>query len=271
MCEFCIKHGEGKKWYEVSQNYSKELMNQGNREEFTKQFFLDSGRNIASMYGRADRAKIRMPSAYRLIRMIGTSWLKKYHFGQVLPLEDAEMTVDLAQCITRIPCMCRAATRGRRNARYCLLYNFDPIKILGDFSEVRASLEVLTPLRAKELLREFDQEGLVHSIWTFKTPFIGGICNCDQDCMAYKVQVATDLVQIMFKAEYVAEIDQVQCVGCRGCLKFCQFGAVQYSALNNKCSVNPLKCYGCGVCRRACQKDAVTLIDRARIPGEGVW
>ena len=27
MCEFCTKHGEGKKWYEIMENYSRELLN----------------------------------------------------------------------------------------------------------------------------------------------------------------------------------------------------------------------------------------------------
>lgn len=272
MCEFCVKHGEGKKWYETSNNYSKELQACGNREKYAKHFFAYAVRDIGTVVPIMDHMKRKMPAIYRFIRQMAAWSRKKEHFGQVLPLEDAERVIDMSRCITRIPCVCRAANRGRRDARYCLMLNFDPVNILDGFSELRTSLEVLEPGRAKELLREFDGEGLIHSVWTFKTPFIGGLCNCDQDCIPYKFQVTTDLLQVMFKSEYLAEINPLSCVGCRSCLKFCQFGAIQYSAVNEKCSVNPFKCYGCGVCRRACKKDAVTLIDRARTQGtEGVW
>ena len=39
MCEFCIKHGEGKKWYLNVKNYSEELVNDVNRRAYVKDFF----------------------------------------------------------------------------------------------------------------------------------------------------------------------------------------------------------------------------------------
>ncbi|PKM44552.1 MAG: 4Fe-4S ferredoxin [Firmicutes bacterium HGW-Firmicutes-8] len=272
MCEFCIRHGEGKKWYEVMSNYSQELYAQGNREGFMVHLLSDIHRDYAASAGKLDWVKRKLPLAYRFIRRVGTWKMKRDHFGQVVPLEDAEMIVDMVQSVTRLPCVCRGATRGRREARYCLALGVDVAGVTGGFSDLTASLEVLTPQQAKDLLREFDREGLIHSIWTFKTPFIGGICNCDQDCLAYRTQVTADLMQVMFKGEYLAEIDPAQCTGCRSCLKLCQFGAIQYSALNSRCAVNPLKCYGCGVCRSACQKQAISLADRQRLAGlKGVW
>jgi hypothetical protein len=41
------------------------------------------------------------------------------------------------------------------------------------------SLETLSKEEALDSIRKLDKEGLVHSVWTFKTPFIGGLCNCD--------------------------------------------------------------------------------------------
>lgn len=272
MCELCIKHGEGKKWYEVMEHYSKELLAQDNREEFIRDFFSNVQRDSVKNIEMLSRAKIKMPLAHRFMRKIGTWWMKQYHFGQVIPLEDAEMIVDMVQSVTRIPCVCRGATRGRKDARYCMLLGIDPIGVLGDYPDLRANLETLTPQEAKELLKKFDQEGLLHSVWTFKTPFIGGLCNCDHDCLAYRVQVTADLMQIMFKAEYIADIDPAPCVGCRNCQKLCNFGAIEYSSLSGKCRVNSMKCYGCGVCRNACKKEAVTLIEREKLPElGGVW
>ena len=31
MCEFCVKHGDGKKWYLAMENYSRELLHQQKR------------------------------------------------------------------------------------------------------------------------------------------------------------------------------------------------------------------------------------------------
>lgn len=272
MCEMCIKHGEGKKWYEVMRNYSQELAAQNKSEQFMREFILNFQNNTIKSIGKLDRLKRSNSIAYRFYRKMGTMHMKKIHFGQVVPLEDAEMIVDMVQSISRVPCACRYATTGKLNGRYCLSLGIDPNKILGDYPHLKEQFETLTPEQAKALLREFDQKGLVHSIWTFMTPFIGGICNCDRDCVAYRCQVTADLMQCMFKGEYIADIDPEQCIGCRNCQKICQFGAVEYSVSSHKCYVNPRKCYGCGVCRSACKKEAVTILDKSQLPElAGVW
>lgn len=270
MCEFCIKHGEGKKWYEVVQHFSKEMAAETHRQRYIGKFIPHIQQNAGSTLQKLKLVKQRFPAAYRFVRAIGTARMKKLHYGQVVPIEDAEVILDMVQSVTRIACVCRSVTTGANNARYCLLLGIDPHDTTFDFSDLQASLETITPERAKELLREFDREGLVHSIWTFKTPFIGAICNCDHDCLAYKIQADLDLMNIMFKAEYIASIDLGECTGCRACQKMCQFGAVQYSVVNSKCYINPLKCYGCGVCRNACQRSAITLTDKRQFKDNSI-
>jgi hypothetical protein len=39
MCEFCHKHGEGKKWYLKAENYSEDLLSDLNRRKFIADFF----------------------------------------------------------------------------------------------------------------------------------------------------------------------------------------------------------------------------------------
>ncbi len=271
MCEFCINHGEGKKWYEVMGHYSRELFARDNRQQFMKKLFAQLRAEGAQLEKLAALKK-RLPFAYRFVRQMATRKMKRDHFGQVVPLEDAEMVVSMVQSITRLPCVCRSSTKQRDDARYCLAVGMDPAGLLGDYPELKNSLEVLTAEEAKKLLRAFDAEGLIHSLWTFKTPYIGGICNCDRDCLAYRAQVAADLLQVMFKAEYVAGIDMTRCSGCRACQRVCQFGAIEYSSLDNKNTVNIRKCYGCGVCRCACGQRAITLVERHTVPeAAGLW
>ena len=76
----------------------------------------------------------------------------------------------------------------------------------------------------------------------------------------------TEAILLMFRAEYVADVDPDACRGCRQCMRVCQFGAIGYSAANKKVFIDPLRCYGCGICRASCTKDAVQLHDRAGVP-----
>lgn len=262
MCEFCTKHGEGKKWYEVMENYSQELLSAKNRQAYINRFIGGVRANAQANIDRLGWSKNKLPTAHRFITKVATVSMKSNHYGQVVPLEDAQKIVDMVQSVTRIACVCRSVTTGKNDARYCLLLGIDPSGSIKDWPELEASLETLTAEEAKRLLYEFDQKGLVHSIWTLKTPFIGAICNCDRDCLAYNIQISNELMNVMFKAEYIADIDLMQCTGCRQCQKLCQFGAIEYSIVNKKCYINKSKCYGCGLCRIVCKKEAINIRDR---------
>ena len=131
---------------------------------------------------------------------------------------------------------------------------------------VAAGMETLTKDEAISAFHAHEQEGLCHTVWTFHTPFIGGICNCDRsDCLAMRSTVS-HTVPVMFRGEYVAQVDSEKCAGCRKCMSTCQFGAVTYSAANKKARIDRRWCYGCGVCRAVCKSKAIRLEDRAKVP-----
>jgi len=102
-------------------------------------------------------------------------------------------------------------------------------------------------------------------VWTFVTPFIGGICNCDHYCMAFKATVMKSL-PIMAGSEYLARVEPELCNGCRNCISACQFGAINFSLARVKVAIEPQFCYGCGVCRVHCVKEAITLTVRNKVP-----
>jgi NAD-dependent dihydropyrimidine dehydrogenase PreA subunit len=267
MCEFCTQHGEGKKWYLVMSNYSRELYAQRGRAEFMDDFVAHFEENVrkkaAQLSGIAN-----IPLINSFIRRMAVRQQKTEHWGQVVPIEDVEQIVDMQDSIVRLPCVCRNLTTGRE-ARYCFGIGVDPESAMGKYPDYSHSLEVLEKGEAKKLLRSFDKEGMVHSIWTFKTPYIGGICNCDQDCLAYRTQVKANLLQLMFRAEYVGLVDWELCKGCKNCLKQCQFGAIRYSNSMKKATIEMKECYGCGVCRATCEQGAITMKSRsdfARLP-----
>ena len=280
MCEFCHRHGEGKKWYLQAKNYSGDLLSDVRRRRTLKKFLSQPQETPTD--GDQFQKLARLPGFVRgMIKARVTRHMKQVHFGQVLPLEDIEVIFGFVNSITRIPCICRKIKLGRE-ARYCYGITLGPGPNALDeiFREINsgfdtsefAESEQLSADQAVEAFSEHEKEGLCHSVWTFGTPFIGGICNCDRsDCFAMQSTVVHG-VKVMFRAETVAEADPDLCTGCRSCMRHCQFGALGFSAADKKIFVDQTACYGCGVCRAACQKQAISLKPRAQVPAvAGVW
>lgn len=265
MCEFCISHGEGKKWYENMANYSRERFLQVNSDAQLKQFLAGFAQSMREAEPRAEAYKKRFPRIYRwLIYPWLTRTQKQSHFGQIVPLEDLQRVLAQTAHVVRLPCICRKVTTGKEE-RVCYGVGMEAghiLKELPDFS----SFDRISAAEAAAEIGALDRNGLTHSVWTFQTPFIGAICNCNRDCMAYRVQYRKELAQVMWRAEYVALIDQNHCKGCRLCQKQCLFAAVDYDRQNTKCRINLSKCYGCGVCRAVCPEKAIKLHNRLDHP-----
>jgi ferredoxin len=275
MCEFCIKHGEGRKWYLEAKNYSEDLLSDLARRKMMTQFFSrpELIEQSVKQLERLDRA----PSfVRRVLRWRVSNTMKRFHFGQVVPIEEVEQILAFTTSVVRLPCICRRTTVGAEH-RFCygvsmgqqggqlmeLVRQIDPAYLLGPNA---AGLEVVSREEALEAMRRHEREGLCHTVWTFMSPFIGGICNCDRsDCLAMRATV-THSVPVMFRAEYVAGVNGGACDGCRSCMRHCQFGAMGFSAAQSKIFIDPRRCYGCGVCRAACKKDVISLRPRSQEP-----
>ncbi len=270
MCEFCLKHGEGKKWYLEARNYSEDLASDS-RKLFSD--FVQHPEAASTFVEKAERLQT-LPKFVRdwLVYMF-TRKQKKIHYGQVVPIEDVEKIFDLTNSIVRVACYCRYNTLGKEK-RYCYGISLSPdgsmTEILGDLGKgfatgpYTAGFERLTREEALEAFRNHEREGLCHTVWTFGTPFIGGLCNCDRsDCWAMRFTLSQHM-PMMFRAEYVGQINADACNGCRQCLHQCQFGALTWSASDKKAVIDQRWCYGCGICRAVCKPKAITLIDRAQ-------
>jgi Pyruvate/2-oxoacid:ferredoxin oxidoreductase delta subunit len=274
MCEFCHKHGEGKKWYLQAKNYSEDLLGDLRRREYITNFILHPEH---SSDGIEKLGEIRRLPAFvqSVVNPYITNRQKRVHFGQVVPIEDCEKIFDSLSSIVRIACYCRHSTVGSEQ-RYCYCLSMAPqggilARIIreADVSYLTgpdtSGLEVLNKEEALKSLREHEREGLCHTVWTFITPFIGAICNCDRtDCLAMRSTVGYGF-PLMFRSEYVAEVNAYSCRGCRQCIQLCQFGALSYSAAQKQAKVDLRKCYGCGICRSVCEQDAIALRERRSI------
>ena len=284
MCEFCTKHGEGNKWYLQMKNYSEELIHEelsahqknivgaGTRFEWLNHFWEDfTLPAITGVTSPAQDENSNGPSIQPGEDEIVAQRMVE-HFGQVLPIEDVEQVIDMVDSITRMPCGCRFINTGKTDKRYCFGLGLDKWAILGKYPDATSSLEVLDKAEAKKHLRRYDQEGLIHSIWTGVTPYVIGICNCDRDCGAYKGYIERRGSPHFFRAEYICQVDWDLCTGCKACMSQCQFGAQFYSSALGKVYIDPGRCFGCGVCRAECQQDAIMLIPRQKNPEvANVW
>jgi NAD-dependent dihydropyrimidine dehydrogenase PreA subunit len=289
MCEFCTKHGEGKKWYLQMKNYAEDLLHEelsstqknivktATRVEWINGFFenfvmpaisdLSKARDELQGLPPSTEPQEIQPSDDEIVE-----GLKVAHFGQVLPIEDVEQVIDMVDSITRMPCGCRFISTGKTDKRYCFGLGVDKMGILGKFPDAASSLEVLDREEVKTIFRKYDEEGLIHSIWTAVTPYVIGLCNCDRDCMAYKGYIEKGGVPSFFRAEYICQINWDLCTGCKSCMSQCQFGAQFYSSALSKVYIDPTKCFGCGVCRAPCPNEAITLVPRQKEPeAANVW
>ena len=284
MCEYCTAHGEGKKWYLQMKNYSDELLHQklssgqkeiaeaSSRIETRLRFF--ENQVIPAITGVPEPQEQSQDASGSKTQLSEKEMAKrrKVSFGQVLPIEDIEQVIDIVDSITRFACGCRFISTGKTDKRYCFGLGVDKQGILGKFPDAASSLEVLSKKEAKKSFREYDKEGLIHTIWTDIAPYVDTLCNCDRDCLQYKRYIENEGVPRFFRAEYICQTDWEFCRGCKSCMSQCQFGAKFYSSTLSKVYIDPARCFGCGVCRAACPNDAIALVPRGEVPeAANIW
>lgn len=275
MCEFCVKHGEGKKWYLQARNYSEDLLSDARRCTSIVDFLSEPHRlrQSVAQLERFDKLPGFLKTA--IARLI-TKKMKKSHFGQVVPIEDIEAIFGIVNSITRLACICRSITLNQER-RYCYAVSLGPGG--GRLGEIfsglgksffggpsGADLEMLAREEALTAMRAHEREGLCHTVWTFETPFIAAICNCDRtDCLGLRSTLSHG-IRVLFRSEYVVAVDPGLCTGCRECMRLCQFGALSFSAARKQVVIDKRLCYGCGVCRSGCSRGALSLVDRSAVP-----
>ncbi|MHB1135433.1 MAG: 4Fe-4S dicluster-binding protein [Coriobacteriia bacterium] len=271
MCEFCVQHGDGKKWYLQADNYAADLTADAARREFVIDFVSGFDRRMKRNVPllkvvRAAPAPIRSAfTAFARPRQIAD------HFGQPVPIEECEHIFDIATSITQLPCVCRHFA-GTPERGYCLGVTMTPQDDL--FAEAfrdyasgpdTSAFQRLSRDQGVAVLKRAEEEGLMHSVWTFKSPFIAAICNCNlaSGCMAMKSTLELGF-QTMWKGEYVARVEETACAGCGACVERCPFTALRLDE-RAVAAVDTDACYGCGICRSACPTDAITLENRIAI------
>ncbi len=272
MCEFCVKHGDGKIWYKNANNYALDLLSDLKRRHYIENFLSSAFREGFETLGRLEtiyKKKGRLPQG---ISDAMVTRAKAEHFGQVLPIEEIREVVLQARTVVRMPCACRWNI-GKKEERCCYAISYGPeawykeidMAYFGKASD--EGLESLTPAQAIEQMTAIETDGAVHTIWTMMTPFIGAICNCSPEaCLAMRTLSRTG-VETLARAEFAGNVDESLCTGCGACDAQCHFKAIRNRMAGGKtlANIDPGKCFGCGLCRRVCSSGAISLVQRGPV------
>jgi len=125
MCEFCLEHGEGRKWYLEAKNYGLDLASDINRQQAFQKFskkLTGSGKDFHQQMEQLENAPsfVRRLMTWKTVRT-----MKKFHYGQIVPIEDVERIFGLVNQIIRTSCLCRKALTGEEK-RYCYGVSMGP-------------------------------------------------------------------------------------------------------------------------------------------------
>ena len=269
MCEFCTKHGEGKKWYLNVKNYSDDLLSDLKRREFVKEHFYWVDQTYKKYGGLMRALPLKVPLIGPPIKAIVKRIFLNTKWSQVIPIEEVEKILSLTNTIVRAPCVCRKSVTGKEH-RVCFLMTMNPgeLGVAGVIDQSYfggpdiAKFETINKNAALDLMKGLEKNGVIHTVWAFKAPFIGAICNCDFSTGCIPMKMYRESAQLFFRAEYFAIPDKDKCSGCKVCIKNCPFNAIRYDIAQKKANIDLKKCYGCGICRAVCKYNAIRLIDR---------
>lgn len=272
MCQFCVEHGDGKKWYLEASNYAYDLESDLRRRDYLVHFVKEFDTNRAMVIGGMEFLG-RLPGPLeRMGKRKFSKHMQPFHYGQPVPIEECEQIFDIATSIVSVPCVCRTFA-GKKAEEVCLLVTTQPAEpVLEEgFRDYvsgpdTSDFQRLTKTEALALLRQCEEDGLLHSVWTFLTPFIGAICNCNLEsgCMAMKL-TSGYAMPMMWRGEWVARLFEESCTACGKCARVCPFGALSRND-GRRVVLDEQKCWGCGICRSACSFGALMLADRASVP-----
>ncbi len=272
MCQFCVQHGDGKRWYLQAENYAADLESDLARRGYVVDFIRDFDNNRRKIRAGLTALRALPRPIAEPLRDRASRALQRNHFGQPVPIEECEQILTMATSVVRIPCLCRGQRKADEGV--CLVATVRPVNDVlaegwagyADGPDV-ATLERLDRATALALLRDCERRGLCHTVWTFITPFIAAICNCDLEsgCMAMTLQLKGG-IKVMWRGEWVARLAEELCTACGACVPACPFGALAPARNGGPIAFDEIACWGCGTCRAACPTGALALAERRSIP-----
>ncbi len=224
---------------------------------------------IANFYSRLDIFSISEQEVYRSIpkedKLAMDAWyFKAYYDGldpdfsvrptedEILPLNKVLEFIDTQDRPVYLNyCDCRSL-RGEcgKPTKTCITYRNG----INTFAH-RGLSEEIDKERAKEIVKNADKKGLMHTVNS------NGICNCCGDCCyLFRSQAKRNSSGFWPKTNQIIEFNSHNCVKCGACIKRCNFDV--FTKVDGIIKTDISKCVGCGICSNSCPTKALKLQER---------
>jgi ferredoxin len=171
----------------------------------------------------------------------------------ILPYDDVKALLMGSKSFSLNDCVCRV--QQKHMGHECGF----PLRTCLSFSaaERPPGQHSVSKEEALAFLDEAEELGLVHTVSNVMKG-VGYVCNCCGCCCGL-LRGITDwgIENSVAFANYYADIDAKECVGCGTCVERCQVHAI--SEDNEVTVVDREKCIGCGLCVTGCPNGAARL------------
>ncbi len=223
----------------------------------------DDARKLAPLWLRyrdeafgAELARAGMPA----VRVIPISE-KLRESTQVLPYEALKAKVEEQSFCAVAKCPCRQIKRYVGEGCDHSLENCLHFGSMGRYMVEQGMAREVSTGETLKILKEANEEGLVHAADNLSEGLISTICNCCGCCCVFLDTKKRMGLHTISSSSYVAWVDGELCLACGTCEDRCPMGAIAVGD-DEVSEVNQDLCIGCGVCTPTCENYAVDLMQR---------
>ncbi len=202
--------------------------------------------DVAKAFGRI------LPRPFTRVIPVGITVPARTH---ILAFEDVREIVEKARKLAVTKCTCRlTAHKCDKKLEACLQVNN-----AAEYSLSRGTGRELSKQEALELLRECEEQGLIHVVMN-KQDVDHFICNCCACCCQTMPILIQHGVRVVEPSRFAARVDPELCEVCETCLDRCFFSAITMEN-GETARVNEEKCLGCGLCQVTCPTGAISMVE----------
>lgn len=181
----------------------------------------------------------------------------------VLPFDALRPIVKKQTFCAVAHCPCRQIKRSMGDGCDHTLENCLHFGSMGRYMVEQDMAKEITTEETLKILKEANEEGLVHSVDNIDG-HVSTICNCCGCCCVFLDTKKKMGLHTISASSYMARVDSELCAGCGTCEERCPMGAIVVGD-EDVTEVNEDVCIGCGVCTPTCPTEAVDLVQRAEI------
>jgi len=184
--------------------------------------------------------------------------------SEVLPYEALKAKVEAQSFCAVGNCPCR---QMKRYAGEGCDHSLENCLHFGDMARYMVEQEMAREISTQEtlkILRESNEEGLVHVSDNLSDDVTSTICNCCGCCCTFLDTKKRTGLHTFSPSTYVARVDAELCIACETCADRCPMEAIAVGD-DDVSEVDQALCIGCGVCTPTCTEEAVDLVHREEI------